>query len=102
MITSNRKWVSQEFFGGSQMTVAVLGELSSLRHLPGASTPTVRFHCFKIALILLFCYICYFCCFRKGFLDFGGSQMTVAVFYITIFTPAAGVIVIPIGGFKYG
>ena len=28
--------------------------------------------------------------------------MTVAVLYITIFTPAAGVIVIPIGGFKYG
>ena len=51
------------------MTVAVLGELSSLLHLPGASTPTVRFHCFKIALILLFCYICYFCCFRKVFLE---------------------------------
>ena len=33
--------MSQEFFGGAQMTVAVLGELSSLRHLPGASTPTV-------------------------------------------------------------
>ena len=38
--TSSRNWVSQEFFGGAQITVAVLGELSSLRHLAGASTPT--------------------------------------------------------------
>ena len=40
--------MSQEFFDDSQMTVAVLGELSSLRHFRGDSTPTVDgccYHC---------------------------------------------------------
>ena len=48
IFTSSRNWVSQEFFGGAQITLAVLGELSSLRHFRGDSTPTVDgccYHC---------------------------------------------------------
>ena len=41
--TSSTYWISQELcWGFAQKTLAVLGELSSLRHFWGASTPTEK------------------------------------------------------------
>ena len=79
----------QEFFGGSQLTVAVLGELSSLLHLRGASTPTVDSVVIFVIIIFIFFIFSLWCFVIVFVTEYYYLKEFIHVIFIVIFSVAS-------------